>query len=176
MAGILSAEPGGIFRLLDLPWEHWEAIEADLIKAGLSLDDIPNRLHWRAFMAMVKHAPEDSAIRQLRRREQGKQPPTGQVEQGEHADWPEDRHISVMILDQLRVMNYYTAATNAARAKRRAPDVPEPTHRPGMPISVDADGFTRNADGTTHVGTAMPKAEFRRWWLATEEERQNWKG
>lgn len=61
MAEVLPDRSGGIASLFALPDDVWEAIEADLARVGLSLDDCPQRLSWRAVFAMVRHSrPEDA--------------------------------------------------------------------------------------------------------------------
>ena len=164
MAGLQSDQPGGILGLLDLPWEQWEALIADLARMGWRLDQVPHELDWIAVMAIARHAGEGTALWEARRREKvGEQ-------------WPADREISVAILDQLRYLNWYEASARAARAKRPIPPAPKPTPRPGEEYESEIHGFAKNADGSTHVGSGpIPMCDFDRWWSASQEERENWK-
>lgn len=46
---------GGIVGLLSLPREDWEAIEADLLRDGFTLSDVPRRVTWRALLVKVRN-------------------------------------------------------------------------------------------------------------------------
>lgn len=54
MGCAFGRRPGGICGLLDLPREDWEAIESDLLSRGFTLADIPERVSWRAVVAMLR--------------------------------------------------------------------------------------------------------------------------
>ena len=163
MAGLLPGEPGGIFRLIDLPAEHWEAIQADLIQVGRTLDDIPHRFDWCAVLAIVKHPREDSALyRQIRRDQVGAQ-----------ADWPMDRHIAVLTMDELRLANWQRVAQSYVRAGKTPPDPPEPTPRPGVSVTSVVDESLRAHNGVIKAtgGKPVPAADFKRWWRMSQAER-----
>lgn len=165
MAGVLQDQRGGILGLLNLPWEQWEALVADLARMGWRVDQIPHQLDWVAVAAIARHCAEGSALYQARRIEKI----------GARAEWSADRHINVSILDQLRIANWYTAAENAAKARKTIPPPPQPTPRPGDEEELDASGFPRNANGTRQVGhDPIPMDQFDSWWNASNEDRESW--
>ena len=45
-----------------MPAEHLDALEADLVAAGWSWDDVPRRLPWRAVLAFADHPRPGSAF------------------------------------------------------------------------------------------------------------------
>lgn len=170
MAGVLQGTDGGIQSLLDLPWEHWEALVADLARLGWTIDDIPHRLDWVAVCALARHAGEGTALYRVRSRMQEASNEPRPV--GHYSDWPVDRHIAVLELDELRIANWQRA--NAGRKSPTAP--PKPMWRPGVEAEVDEHGFRKNADGSKQVGRdPIPANQFHEWWNATQEERENWK-
>jgi len=60
---ILERHHGGILGLSDIVGRHGEALRADLLKAGLHLDDIGTpRLGWHELLAFVKDARTGSAL------------------------------------------------------------------------------------------------------------------
>ena len=50
-----------IIWLFTLPQRERDAIEADLVRAGWTLDDVPYRLSWRALFAFLQHLGPESA-------------------------------------------------------------------------------------------------------------------
>ncbi|WP_141717925.1 DUF5361 domain-containing protein [Nocardia altamirensis] len=63
MAAGVEHRPGGILGLLELCDQHGEAIEADLIRAGLRLRDVGSkRFTWRDFAVLVRESSSDSAL------------------------------------------------------------------------------------------------------------------
>lgn len=62
MAGGFRGERGGIRGLRELISGHSSAIEYDLIKLGLRLDDLGGRLSWRDLKVVVDHLPPESAL------------------------------------------------------------------------------------------------------------------
>ena len=52
--------------LLLSPARFLDALEADLVAAGYSFDDVPERLPWRALFAFLDHLPADSALARAR--------------------------------------------------------------------------------------------------------------
>lgn len=55
---------------MSLPDDQWLAIEADLVNAGWTLEDVPRRLSWSALYAFVLHSPATSALSRVRSPEQ----------------------------------------------------------------------------------------------------------
>ncbi|MFI9506872.1 DUF5361 domain-containing protein [Nocardia sp. NPDC052566] len=63
MAAGVERRPGGILGLLELCNQHGEAIEADLIRAGVRLRDVgTKRFTWRDFAVLVRQSSADSAL------------------------------------------------------------------------------------------------------------------
>lgn len=48
-----------------MPAEHLDALEADLVVAGWSWDDVPHRLPWRAVIAFADNLGPLSALRRV---------------------------------------------------------------------------------------------------------------
>ncbi|WP_269939009.1 hypothetical protein [Arthrobacter sp. HY1533] len=66
MAGRVRDHCGGIFGLRDLILAHGEALENDLLRAGLRLDWLGTAaLTWRDLRIFVKFSPKDSALHRM---------------------------------------------------------------------------------------------------------------
>lgn len=52
-----------------MPAAYLDALEADLVAAGWSWDDVPYRLPWRAVLAFAEHPRPNSALRAATRPE-----------------------------------------------------------------------------------------------------------
>lgn len=111
MAGRLGGHRGGIEGLLQLIDEHGEALEYDLIRLGLRLDDLgTERLSWRDLLVIVQHSPRDSALaRDLL---------------GDDALWGVTEHLLASLLDAVQMGNWQRGG------KPHAPK-PKPVRRPG---------------------------------------------
>lgn len=55
MVHSLGCDRGGIVGLLTLPKAEWEAIEARLLGMGFTMHDVPQRVSWRAIIAMLQN-------------------------------------------------------------------------------------------------------------------------
>ncbi|WP_155980834.1 DUF5361 domain-containing protein [Nocardia sp. CNY236] len=63
MAAGIGSRVGGILGLLELCEQHGEAIEADLIRAGVRLRDVGSPcLTWRDLAVLIRQSPQDSAL------------------------------------------------------------------------------------------------------------------
>lgn len=51
---MVRSADGGIGRLLSLPREQWEALEARLFDRGFTLEDLPHRINWRILVNWMK--------------------------------------------------------------------------------------------------------------------------
>lgn len=114
MVGAFRCEPGGIQSLLSLPREQWEALEADLLRAGFTLADIPGRVSWRAVKSMVKHSGPDSALHRWVTR---KQPPR----------WGYTEYLLADLIDLVALL--WWAKTEDGQKNRNRP---KPTPRQGV--------------------------------------------
>lgn len=92
---------------------QWEALEADLIPMGYTLEDIPRRLNWRALRAWQKMAPQSSNYYQL--------------EHGEPAKWGDSDYMLALACDYLALLAWMKTKDGVANRKR-----PDPLPRPGV--------------------------------------------
>jgi hypothetical protein len=107
----LRDRPGGIAGLLSQPRETWDALEADLLSTGLTLDDYPKRLSLGAIRSFMHWAdPDTSAVARLLR--------------GPEAGWRHIEELLATILEVLMEANWQRAG------KKNAPH-PKPITRPG---------------------------------------------
>lgn len=136
MAGKLGAA-GKIIGLAAMLAEHGEAIEADLVGAGWTLDDVPSRLPWRALYAFVTHLPSDSALK----REMN----------GEDSEWATTLKTNAILADIHDAITSFAAMF--AKAKGGHPKEPKPYKRPGA------------SSGEKRIGKgAVPHGTFMKWW------------
>jgi hypothetical protein len=110
----LGHRPGGILSLLGQPRELWDALEADLLRAGFSLDDYPDRLSLTAIRSFWHWAdPDHSAI--------------GRLTRGEKAGWRHQEELLAVIVETLRDANWQRQGSKTAPK-------PKPLARPGVPV------------------------------------------
>lgn len=93
MAGGVEHQPGGILGLLRILNEHGEAVEYDLIRLGLRLDQLgTKRLSWRDLWVIVRQSGRDSALaRSLH---------------GERVGWTQETWLLADIFDVLQAANW----------------------------------------------------------------------
>jgi hypothetical protein len=48
---------GGILKLLSILQDHWGAVELDLLHAGVTLDDVGDKISLEALVAAAVYAP-----------------------------------------------------------------------------------------------------------------------
>ena len=144
MAGKRQAA-GKIIGLAVLLTEHGEAIEADLVAAGWTLDDVPARLPWRSFYAYVAHLPNDSALkRELN---------------GENGEWSTLLKTNAILADLYDLLSGF--ATAFAKSRGGHPKAPKPYKRPGA------------QSGQQHIGSgAVPHGTFMEWWEEKSKRRK----
>ena len=144
MAGKLRAA-GKIIGLAVLLTKYGEAIEADMVAAGWTLDDVPRRLPWRALHAFVKHLPSNSAFkRELN---------------GGDAEWSTLLKTNAILADIYDAISSFAVAFVKSRGGH--PKSPKPYRRPGM-----------QSDGQ-HIGKgAVPKGTFMDWWENKSKQRK----
>lgn len=61
MAERFGRQSGGIEGVLQELDAYEDAIRADLLRIGYSLDDVPEKLDWRDLLALLRSSPRDSA-------------------------------------------------------------------------------------------------------------------
>ena len=143
MAGRFRHDGGGIAGLVRQIAEHGEAIEYDLItRAGMSLDDVPARLSWRALGVFVRHLDASSAyVREVA-------PDT--------APWIGTDLLATMtadLIDALRILDWHFCQANTPKGKPK-PRKPKPYPRPW-----------KTDDSTVKVGRdPIPIKDFDTWW------------
>lgn len=139
MGRCLQRLHGGIAGLARELGAHGGAIEYDLItRAGMSLDDVPARLSWRALSVFVRHLDVASAyVREV---------------EPEVARWvaPESlRPMLADIYDLLSTLNHNLVAANSKHRPRK----PKPYPRPG-----------KQDKGTVVGKDPIPIKDFDEWW------------
>ena len=134
---------GGIAGAVAVIEEHGGAVEYDLMtRAGMTLDDIPARMPWRAFINFYTHLDAGSAY-------------AAEVSP-ESAGWQGTARVPALladIFDAINMLRYETALANTPKRKQK-PKKPKPYPRPG----VKADEGTRIGRG------AIPASKFEEWW------------
>lgn len=141
MGRAFRCDNGEILGLLDLPREHWEAIEADLSERGLhgGAADIPERMNWRVLAAMVKYSPRTSALYRETFQEK--------------AAWSPAEYLLASSVDILADMRWRDFG--AQKAGKR----PTPILRPGTKPEASTQTFGSAA-------TAVPQSQFWDLWNA----------
>lgn len=98
-----------------MPRSQWEAIEADLVPMGYTLEDVPNRLNWRALSRWLDRAPQTSNSYQLHF--------------GPPARWGDAEYMMALMVDYLALLAWMK--TKDGHANRRRPDqIPRPGQEP----------------------------------------------
>jgi hypothetical protein len=141
MAEGVRGDPGGIAGLLAELDEHGEAVEHDLVCAGWTLDDVPERLNWRAFRSFVMQDAQQpgSALRRTLI--------------GDDHIWGLPEQLLAAVVDAIQQGNWQRAASGAKRPPKR----PKPIPRPGV-----GKKRGRKAGGTTAVPLSEAQAIFAR--------------
>jgi len=106
--------------------ERWRALEADLLRAGYTLDDYPDRLSLRAIASAWEYAVPGSAVYRF--------------EKGPKAEWSYTQEILAGILFVLQAANWQRAGNKTApkpKPMTRPGELPECTKRiTGEPMSI----------------------------------------
>lgn len=95
-------------------------MEADLARAGWTIDDVPDRLPWSALVALAEHSGPGTAV--------------WAVERGDLAAWGVSEHLIRRTVDLLQILVWQNTADASPDAKTGiAPGkmFPEPTWWPG---------------------------------------------
>ena len=95
-----------------LPRETWRALEADLLRCGFVLADIPRRVSWRAVVAFVAHLPRESA--------------TAIAAIGERARWGDSEHLLASLVDLMH-LSVWMNSRDGQKGRNR----PKALKRPG---------------------------------------------
>lgn len=138
MADGIRYHAGGIQGLLVLHEEHGEAIDRDLMVAGLRWSQAgTDVLTWHDLLVFVRHSPPGSAIYRALS-------PGG-------AGWAPTDYLLADLFDAVQALTYITAHKGTGRTGRR----PKPYPRPGV----------KNGDRTTQVFKTKPMTipQMREW-------------
>lgn len=114
MERVLGRHAGGILGLLDLHEQHPEAVEADLIAAGIRWRDLgTTRAHWRdAFVVIATASPARSALGRA----------------GNPGGWGVESHLLAAVVDLLALHAWQNGGGKGER--------PKPIPRPGTPTET----------------------------------------
>lgn len=93
-----------------LPREQWEAIEADLLNVGVTINELGERVSWRAVIGFVRHSGPSSALYR--------------VSNGADSAWTLEAQLLALVADILNVANYQRGGGKGAK--------PKPIERPGV--------------------------------------------
>lgn len=136
MAGRVEGDSGGIFGLLDLLEEHWEALDYDLLTLGLDIRRIGHPdLDWRRLRAVVTFLPSTSAF--------------ARSVNGPAAAWTVGDYLLAQAVDALHAANWQRAGGKGQR--------PKPVPRPGKTSKSTGQRF-----GTAAVPLSQAVALFGR--------------
>jgi hypothetical protein len=105
---------GGIWGLLADLERYGEPIEADLVRAGWTLDDVPERLNWRALRAFVRASAADrtSALHRALA--------------GDDHVWGLQEQLQAATVDVLQAANWQRTGKKSGKPK----PIPRPGFRP----------------------------------------------
>lgn len=112
MGEVLGRERGGIVGLLRLDRDAWALIEDALMQRGFFLSDVPERVSWRALVAMARSARGSEL---------------GVAIHGEKVRWASEMHALVSMFDVLQLLVWLNSKDGAAGRNR-----PKPSPRPGV--------------------------------------------
>ena len=137
MGGPLGGLAGGILSLLDLPREYWEALEADLLRSGFTLADIPEKVTWRAVKARFEHATHGDALYLALH--------------GDAVKWSDQEYLSAILVDLVALLVWFKTEDGQKNRNR-----PKPTPRPGVDLT---EGISLGSGG-------VPVDKFADAWAA----------
>lgn len=95
-----------------LPKNHWDALEVDLLRIGIRLEDVPSRVGWRAVWQLYRHANRSDAVFAVAA-------PVANA-------WSTNEHLQAAMVDILRMLLWAKTRDGQKNRKR-----PKPLARPG---------------------------------------------
>jgi hypothetical protein len=120
-----------------LPREQWDALEADLMQVGFTLDDYPQRLSLYSLFQFVRHATRGTNLFRV-------------VNTPERADWGYPEELLARLIEA-------TQEGNWQRAGRAHAPRPRPLQRPWEVAPKTVQKFGRKE-------TAVTIEEFHKLW------------
>ena len=142
MAGAFRDHPGGIEGLLTLSGEEWGAIEADLIRGGKTLQDVPSVVSWRAVRNMAENSTYGSAYYHR----------AG----GPEVAWSENTYATVALIEVIQEFIWLWRCSKLKKGQMQPPH-PKPIKRPGAADTVDP-----SEEKVT--GEALPATDWAEFW------------
>lgn len=136
MGAALGHRPGGIVGLLCLPIDQWDALEADLLRAGSAMNDYPQRFSLRTLMSFFQHSPRGSAVYA--------------AVYGERSEWGTLEELLALVVEALWDANWQ-------RQGRKHAKRPIPIRRPGRELPTGVKHYG---------GEGMSIDEFEQRWAA----------
>lgn len=119
-----------------MPIEHWDALEADLLRCGSAVNDYPQRFSLRTLISFYRHSPRGSAVYS--------------TIYGDKSEWGMIEELTARVLEALWDANWQR------QGKPHAPK-PKPVQRPGQPLPAGISHYG---------GDGMSIAEFEERWAA----------
>lgn len=122
-----------------MPAEHLDALEADLVAAGWSWDDVPRRLPWRAVVAFAAHPRPGGALHHAMT--------------PEHAAWTDPSLLAFLVSRvefQLRQGNWMQSK-DGQRGTNRPKPIPTPWDK-------------KDASRTVIGSGAIPMSQWTQFW------------
>lgn len=119
-----------------LPVDHWDALEADLLRAGSTINDYPQRFSLRTLIAFFRHSPRGSAVYASM--------------YGELSHWGMLEELLALVVEALWDANWQR------QGQQHAPR-PTPIRRPGREQSAGVKHYG---------GKGMSIEEFEQRWAA----------
>lgn len=124
MAGGVAGFGGGILGLLCVVEEHGDALEYDLIRAGLRLRDCPSEAFtWRDLLVFVRHSDDRSAL--------------WQAQHPKFKGWPIEARLLAIIANALRWLVWAKTRDGAKNRNKPVPigpDMNDKVSRPGLKV------------------------------------------
>lgn len=95
---------------MTLSRKQWDALEADLLRAGFTMADLGERVSWRGVIMFARHAGPGQSLYH--------------VTNGPDSAWTLEAQIMALVVDVLNVANYQRGGGKGQR--------PKPLQRPGV--------------------------------------------
>ena len=143
MGSRIRHHAGGILGAVEAIEAHGGALEYDLMtRAGMTLDDIPSRMSWRALINFYTHLDAGSALfKEI---------------SPEVADWQGTGRLPMLLADLIDSVNMMRYENSIMHRRRRGfrPKKPKPYPRP----------WVKEDKGTKIGRDPIPAKDFDSWW------------
>lgn len=119
-----------------MPIDQWDALEADLLRAGSALNDYPQRFSLRTLISFFRHSPRGSAVYS--------------TTYGDKSEWGTVEELLALVVEALWDANWQ-------RQGKRTATRPKPIQRPGQSAPAGVKHYG---------GEGMSIDEFEQRWAA----------